>query len=141
MIPLDKFLDTYTKLNKDNLELLMEIYADDIVFIDPAHKIEGLNNLHQYFKTLYQNVTSIDFSFTSELKKDNEAYVQWEMRFTHPKLKNGKALTVPGITYLRSNTEGKVSYHHDFFDLGSMLYEHIPLLGRIVKGIKRRIGQ
>lgn len=141
MINMDTFLEVYTKLNRDNLELLQEIYAEDIVFIDPAHEIIGLKKLSQYFSALYQNVSSLDFSFSSQLSGDNEACVQWDMNFSHPKLKKGNEITVPGITYLRFNRDGKVSHHHDYFDLGTMLYEHIPFLGTIVVNIKRRLGQ
>jgi len=31
--------------------------------------------------------------------------------------------------------DGKVISHRDYFDLGEMLYEHIPLLGGVIKSI------
>lgn len=138
---LDTFLEVYKQLNGDNLELLEKIYAEDIVFTDPAHAIHGLEKLTNYFSSLYQNITSIDFSFGNRICVDGEAYLQWDMRFSHPKLKKGDSITLPGITYLRFNEDGKISHHRDYFDLGCMLYEHIPLLGKVVTSIKRRLGQ
>jgi hypothetical protein len=36
---------------------------------------------------------------------------------------------------------GKIYYHRDYFDMGAMLYEHLPLLGRIIQRLKHRLGQ
>ena len=35
---------------------------------------------------------------------------------------------------------GKVCQHRDYFDLGAMLYEQLPLLGPVVRTIKMRLG-
>ncbi|HGP4674712.1 TPA: nuclear transport factor 2 family protein, partial [Vibrio cholerae O1] len=37
--------------------------------------------------------------------------------------------------------EGKVTYHRDYFDMGEMLYEQLPVLGQVIRAIKRRLGQ
>ncbi len=34
----------------------------------------------------------------------------------------------------------KVYRHRDYFDAGAMLYEHLPVLGRVVSWLKRRVG-
>ena len=134
------FIDTYTSLNKDNLELLGKIYSNDIVFKDPAHEIHGLVNLKRYFESLYTNCNSVVFSFSHHQLVENDGFIQWEMSFSHPKLRSGKIIAVPGVSRIHFNNHGKVDYHRDFFDLGGMLYEHIPLLGRIISAVKRRLG-
>jgi len=137
---MEKFLQMYKELNADNLHLLAEVYSSDIQFIDPAHEITGLNHLTEYFAELYQNVGSIAFEFYDLMHQDKVSYIQWNMTFSHKSLDRGKPIVVQGTTFLRLNEEGKVSYHRDYFDLGSMLYEHIPILGRLVTTIKRRLG-
>ena len=52
-LSVDKFVEIYQKLDKDNLELLTEIYAQNIHFIDPLHEINGLEDLRRYFRGLY----------------------------------------------------------------------------------------
>jgi hypothetical protein len=138
---LEKFLNTYNELNAKNLQLLADIYAEDIRFIDPAHEIRTLARLTEYFAHLYSNVSSIQFQFTHHLRVAEEGYVQWQMNFSHPRLKGGKTIVVDGASYLRFNEAGKVSYHRDYFDLGAMLYEQLPLLGRIIVAVKRRLGR
>jgi ketosteroid isomerase-like protein len=60
---IEDFTQIYQRLNKDNLELLTDLYSADITFIDPLHTIEGIDNLTVYFAGLYDNVSSISFDF------------------------------------------------------------------------------
>lgn len=138
---MDKFLEMYQKLSVDNLNTLQNVYRNDIRFIDPAHEIVGIDNLTAYFSALYKNVNSIDFSFQKPLMLENRGYVSWEMTFGHPKLSGGKPITVAGVTYLELDDQGMVFYHHDYFDLGAMLYENIPFLGSLITSIKRGLGK
>lgn len=137
---MDAFLETYKKLSRENISLLNTIYAEDITFIDPAHKIEGLENLRNYFENLYENVTSINFDFSGQIRNQDEGYVQWKMSFSHPKLKRGEIIIVDGASFLQFSSDNKVHYHRDYFDLTSMLHQHLPLVGPLVKLINRRIG-
>lgn len=136
---MDTFLNTYRELERDTLYRLNEIYDTDIHFIDPAHEIKGLEELNRYFRNLYENISTIDFQFHCPIRNGNEGYVHWEMRYSHPKIKKGREVSVHGASFLRFTPENKVSYHRDFFDLGSMLYQHLPILGPIVKSINRRL--
>ena len=138
---METFLKLYKNLNKDNLHLLKDVYREDIEFIDPAHRISGLDQLTAYFSSLYENVESISFSFADPTTQGNCGFVCWEMRFRHPRLAGGNPITVEGATCLQFDEAGMVHYHRDYFDLGTLVYEHVPLLGRFVTMIKKRLGQ
>lgn len=134
------FMETYQKIDAKHLDLLETIYTSDIHFIDPAHEIHGLSHLTAYFQSLYNNIHTINFKFADWVQQGSEAYVQWQMQFSHPKIKGGQSVTVPGATFLRFSSDDRVAYHRDYFDLGQMIYQHLPLLGRAISHIKRRLG-
>ncbi len=133
-------LTTYKKLNAENLDLLGEIYDPEIVFIDPAHEIHGLKKLTDYFSKLYKDINHINFDFYQSIQTNDVGYVQWTMTFSHPSIKKGKDIVVEGATFVQFGNDGKVIHHRDHFDLGSMLYQHVPLLGGVIKSINRRLG-
>ena len=59
----------------------------------------------------------------------------------HLTLKTGnKYINVDGITQLKV-VDDIIVYHKDYYDLGEMVYEHIPLLGYFVKKIKTRLAK
>ncbi len=135
-----EFLDLYRILNRNNVDRIDEIYSEDIHFIDPAHEIRGLDNLLGYFKNLYANVEQIEFDFFDQISDKDSGYVCWNMTFNHPRLNSGADIVVPGSTHLKFSADGKAHMHRDYFDLGSMLYQHIPVLGYMIKSINRRLG-
>lgn len=137
---MENFLNVYQNLNRDNLHSLTAVYTHDIHFVDPAHEIVGLENLTSYFASLYQNVQSIEFAYRHTHVLQKEAYVQWDMKFIHSKLGGGRSISISGVTFVQFHDDGMIYFHHDYFDLGVMVYEHLPLLGRIVKYIKRSLS-
>lgn len=137
---LARFVALYQQLNRDELHRLPEVYANEVVFTDPAHRIEGLAALTDYFAALYQRLAYCRFVITSQLQQGRQAWLGWTMTFAHPRLRDGAPVTVEGATRLEFDEAGKVCLHRDYFDLGAMLYEQLPLLGSVVRIIKGRLG-
>ncbi|NMP31592.1 nuclear transport factor 2 family protein [Thalassotalea sp. M1531] len=137
---LSRFIETYQRLGTENLSLLSDIYANDVVFIDPMHHISGFSNLEDYFTSLYTNLTSCTFSVHEVIYQDDDAAIYWTMTYRHPKLNKGKSVSVEGHSKLKG-LEDKVIYHRDYLDLGAMIYEHVPLLGSVIKLVKNRANK
>lgn len=138
--PLARFIGLYQQLDKQQLHRLPEVYAEQVVFTDPAHRIEGLAALGDYFAALYQRLAYCRFIITSQQQQGSQAWLGWTMTFSHPRLRGGEPVTVEGATHLEFDEAGKVCQHRDYFDLGAMLYEQLPLLGPVVRTIKMRLG-
>lgn len=136
---IEQFKSTYENMNASNIESIEQLYADEIQFTDPFHCITGLDALKTYFEELYQNVESVQFKFGDCLNQNNCFFIEWHMTVRHPKLNKAQPIEVPGATLFKVNETEKVIYHRDYFDAGVMLYEHIPLLGRIIKWVKQKI--
>ena len=128
------FCSFYRDLDQKPLSMLMDIYSDDVRFCDPVHSIQGIQFLTQYFEDLMLQVQACSFNIREISETGNTAFVRWSMHLQHPKLKGGQAILVEGVSYLEFDT--KITLHQDYFDLGAMLYEHLPIMGRLVQYIK-----
>ena len=73
----------------------------------------------------------------SHIDKGSEAAIYWQMHLRHKKINSGNTITVEGHSLLRRQ-DNRVIYHRDYFDIGSMIYEHLPVLGWIIRLIKRK---
>lgn len=137
---LERMQDVYNRLNRETVKdgLLAEVYDRDVVFIDPLHRIEGLDNLQRYFEGMYKNVDEISFQYLTEWEQDNEAMLRWEMTFRHPKLKSGAPILVPGVTYLTFGE--KITRHQDYFDSNQMIFDQVPVLGSLLGWLKGRLN-
>ncbi|GAC35465.1 nuclear transport factor 2 family protein [Paraglaciecola polaris] len=139
MDAVEHFVKFYKKLDNQSLTELALLYSDNIVFVDPVRKHQGLPAMRHYFAQLLQNVSTCTFDILQVDKADPTVTVTWVMHFNHPKLKSGKTVSVDGISQLVI-TNNKISYQRDYYDLGSMLYEHIPLIGSFIRYLKGRLA-
>lgn len=130
----------YQQLNKTNLYLLDDVYHQDVVFEDAAHRLEGWDELKRYFVNLYSNVQRCEFDIQDLQQQGSAGFITWTMALEHPKLHRGNTIYVNGVSHIKF-AEGKVIYHRDYFDLGEMLYENLPLLGSVIRTIKQRLGE
>ncbi|TYK66206.1 nuclear transport factor 2 family protein [Colwellia echini] len=134
------FVETYQILSTDNLNLLASIYHTNILFIDPMHKVEGLDELYKYFNSLYSNLSRCQFVIDNIVTQGDEAALYWTMTYQHHKLNKGDVVTVQGSSYIKGHND-KVIYHRDYLDLGAMLYEQLPLFGKLIKWIKKHASK
>lgn len=132
----DRVIKVYETLNADSLDQLDMLYSQDVYFEDPAHAIQGLCALRAYFKKLITNVDHCQFRFHNTLYDNDRVFLNWTMTLKHPRLRGDEKIFVEGTSLLKVRG-GSVYYHRDYFDLGSMLYEHLPVLGYLIKQIKK----
>lgn len=137
---LTNFLSVYQKLSLDNLSLLNDIYHNKVTFIDPIQQVEGILDLTHYFEHLYQNLSFCHFDIDEVLLDDHKAAIYWTMSYQHKKLNANNTVYVQGHSLIKM-LDDKVIYHRDYVDLGAMLYEQIPLVGKVIKAIKKRASQ
>jgi len=133
-----KVEDFFSQANYENIErLCQKFYAPEVTFIDPIGKIEGLDELIRYYRHMYRNVIEIDFKAIDKFKRGEEEVFIWQMHLKHRAVSRGELIVVDGVSVLRFS-KGKVIYHRDYFDLGAMLYENLPVLGSLVRFVKSR---
>lgn len=129
----------YAEFSVDAVSRLDEIYTQDIEFIDPVHRIHGCLGLKNYLRRMARGLSEYSITYTDTLQGPDSAYLSWEMRFAHPKLRGGRLIRLNGISHIRYTH--KVYYHEDAYDMGALLYEHLPLLGVAIGGLKRNLAR
>ncbi|MDH3388617.1 MAG: nuclear transport factor 2 family protein [Gammaproteobacteria bacterium] len=134
---IEQFKDYFRVLHNSDLSQLREIYTANIVFKDPVHEIRGLVELEDYFSSMCADLTDCRFEYLDELVGEGAAYVKWLMHFKHPKLGN-RLISVRGISHLKIGD--KIEFHEDFYDMGAMLYEQLPVLGNVTRWLRLRLA-
>ena len=128
----------YNTSNKDNLvEKVANFYDEGIKFTDPVGTIEGRKNLTDYLAQMYDNLISIHFDMHETQRQGNTVFATWTMKVRHKKLNSGDEIVVDGVSHINF-IGGKAVYHRDYFDLGAMIYEHVPVLGGLTMWVKSK---
>lgn len=134
-----RFKALYSVFNRDTLRQLSNIYSPDIVFQDPIHQLKGLDALSEYFANFCSEQLICEFDIHNEVVSTDQAFFQWTMRYQHPRLNSGKTLFLRGGTLIKFDSH--ILFHEDFYDMGAMIYQHIPVLGWAVRKINARMVQ
>lgn len=133
----DRFRGLFSVLGPHTRMDLDAVYADDVVFDDPLHHVEGLPALRAYFERMNANLREARFTFTDEVAADGAAMLAWTM---HLDLARGprRTVTVDGVSHLLFGE--RVTRQRDYFDVGAMVYEQIPLVGGFLRFVRRQLG-
>lgn len=132
----DKLKYLFEKLDKNSLNLVTEFYHPDVDFIDPVGKIKGAQAIKNYYEGMYKNVKSIKFDFTQVYESGNTVIGVWTMTLETDKLNGGEPYSVDGNSVVTFDQNGKAIYHRDYFDMGSFVYERVPVIGYVIKKLK-----
>lgn len=135
---LTRLCEFYRHLDMSLLPQLSRIYHPHVVFIDPVSHYDGVDALERYFAQLLKKVNYCRFDIQPPLIQGEEASLFWRMEYSHPSLKKGQAMSLNGASHLRL-AENRIIYQRDYYDLGAMIYEHVPVLGGAVRAIKARL--
>lgn len=134
----EQFKCLYRSFTSQSLLQLPALYRDDIVFVDPVHRIDGLPALQRYFSGLAENLVHCEFVYDAQTVTEDSACICWHMHFQHRSLARSEPLSLRGITRICFD-DSKIYHHEDFYDLGAMVYEHVPVLGGVTRFLKRRL--
>ena len=134
----ENFCLYYKEFNQDSIAGLDSIYDQNAVFEDPIGKVEGLNDLKRHFSKMMSNVSYCRFEITDVVANDGQAFITWIMSFAHPKLNGHKEIEVTGVSEIKFDE--RIMYHRDYFDVGSMFYEQVPILKTIIQALKKRLA-
>ncbi len=111
-------------------------YAPDAYFKDPFNELRGVEGVRRVFVHMFEQVREPKFRVTGRWQSGEGAMLLWDFTF---RMKRGSdALrTIRGATHLRFDTDGRVSWHRDYWDAAEELYEKLPLLGALMRVLKR----
>ena len=135
---IELFKASYSNVMQLDLGRMDRFYADDLVFKDPVHQIRGLSAMQDYMADITTNVDECRFEFLDQLVSDSAAYMKWNMHFRHPRLGSGRLIIVRGISQI--HFDERIHYHEDTYDMGQMIYEHVPVIGGVNRWLKARLA-
>lgn len=116
------------------------IYAADAHFNDTLVIREGAPAIVEYLLATARSAEFVTAKVDDVTRAaDGTYYFRWTMEVRMKRIAKGQVIRTPGITRVRFDATGKVLLHQDYWDSGAGLWEHVPLLGRGIRGIRARL--
>jgi hypothetical protein len=134
----ERLVQFFEQLQPQDLQRLPEIYSPQARFKDPFNEVQGLGEIERIFAHMFVALDSPHFIVTELIVQDNKCFLVWDFRFRFRRFDTTGWQTVRGGTHLVFNDTGLVTLHRDYWDAAEELYEKLPLVGGLMRWLKRR---
>jgi len=137
---LEQLVSFYEHLTLADMARLSEFYTPDAWFKDPFNEVVGVAAITAVFEHMFEQVKAPRFKVLERIVDNNgTAVLVWEFWF-RSRLFGDAEQVMRGVSHLRFAADGRVSYHRDYWDAAEELYTKVPVLGSLMRLLKRKLA-
>lgn len=129
----------YEQIEPAALDGLDRIYTPDAYFRDPFHEVRGIGAIRSIFAKMFVRLADCRFRVLDTVAEGSTALLTWDLTFRFPGSRAATLQTIHGASHLKFDASGRVIYHRDYWDAAGELYEKLPLVGPLLRHLKRRM--
>ena len=133
-----RLVQFFEQLQPQDLPRLSELYAEDARFKDPFNEVQGLAAIERIFTHMFEALDSPHFIVSERIVQGQQCFLVWDFRFRFKRFDTTSWQSVRGGTHLVFNDAGLVTLHRDYWDAAEELYEKLPVVGGLMRWLKRR---
>ena len=133
-----RMVQLFEAMTPQTLSRLGEFYDPKVRFKDPFKEVVGIPAITHIFAHMFVQLDQPHFVVTQQVLQGQHCFLTWEMRFGFKGFKTGQPQTILGASHLVLNEAGLITQHRDYWDAAEELYEKIPMLGGLMRWLKRR---
>lgn len=139
-LPVDALVHFFETLAPERVAHMGAFYAADVWFKDPFNEVRGLPEVQRIFSHMYVALERPRFVVTSQVADGHQCFLTWDFEFYFKKHQPQVLQTIRGASHLSFDEAGRVVRHRDYWDAAEELYEKLPLLGSLMRWLKRRVA-
>ncbi len=128
----------FETLSPQSVSQLHTLYDAQATFKDPFNEVQGLPEIERIFRHMYVALDQPHFVITGQLVDGAQAFLTWEFRFRFKRFDTTTLQTVRGASHVAFNEQGLVTLHRDYWDAAEELYEKLPLVGGLMRWLKKQ---
>lgn len=137
---LDALIRFYQELSLESLEQLPDFYGEAAFFKDPFNEVRGPAAIRRIFEHMFRQVDEPRFIVTGKVADRGGAMLAWEFYFRPRRWGGGAVQVLRGVSHLKFGPDGKVAHHRDYWDAAEELYMKLPVLGCLMRGLRRALA-
>ena len=131
----------FEHLQPASVSRISDLYTADAQFKDPFNEVQGLSAIEHIFVHMFEALDAPRFVITTQVLQDSQCFVTWDFLFAMPRINGGTTQTIRGATHFVLRQDAgvwRVAVHRDYWDAAVELYEKLPVLGGLMRWLKKR---
>jgi steroid delta-isomerase len=125
----------YENCKPETISQLLAFYAPHAIFRDPFQEVSGHAAISKIFSKMFDQLNTPRFIVEETLVGQNSAAILWEFRFSMKRW-NTQEQSFKGVSWLYFDEAGLIQTHHDYWDPAAGIYEKLPIIGPVMRGLK-----
>jgi steroid delta-isomerase len=135
-----RFTRFWEQLTRERVAAIGEYYTEDAYFRDPFNEVRGLPAIRHIFEHMFETLHEPRFKILEVVEEGTNAFFVWDFTFRVKAWKPQVTQTIHGSSHIRFASDGRVSYHRDYWDAAGELYAKLPLIGALMRWLARRMA-
>lgn len=127
----------FEQLRAEDVAHLGRHYAEHVYFRDPFNEVRGLPQVQRIFAHMFETLEAPRFLIRDAFGEGDQAFLSWD--FVFRRKGSDREWSIHGSSHLRFAPDGRVIYHRDYWDAAEELWEKLPLLGGLLRLLKKRL--
>ncbi len=136
MDAVDAYVRFWETLSPASLGRLEEVASPDVRFTDPFNDVRGLAGFRSVFDDMFRRVSEPCFRVTGRAVDGDLCFLRWEFTFRG----RGRDWRIDGVSEVRFDASGRVLSHVDHWDAAGQFYESLPVIGAVLRFLRRRVA-
>jgi limonene-1,2-epoxide hydrolase len=125
-------------LQPDSVQRMGELYTVDAYFKDPFNEVRGLEEVKRIFSHMYIALHEPHFVVTNTITQGDQCFIVWDFKFRFKRFDTVTMQTVRGCSHLQLASDGRITFHRDYWDAAEELYEKLPYVSVLMRWLKKR---
>ena len=128
----------FEAITPGTLAQLDSVYAEGARFVDPFNDVVGHAAIRRVFDHMFATLDAPRFDIVGTLTEGDQCFMLWNFSFRR-RGRSG-ATVIHGASHLRFGADGRIASHRDYWDPARELYEGLPVLGALMRWLRRRLS-
>jgi steroid delta-isomerase len=133
----ERLVAYFEAITPESVARLGEFYTPDAAFKDPFNEVRGVPAIAQIFAHMFVALDAPRFVVNDIVVQGDQAFLTWDFVFRFRRFRAGEQ-RVRGASHLRFAPDGRVALHRDYWDAAEELYEKLPVVGGLMRWLKRQ---
>ena len=137
---LARYAGRFESMTPDTLATLSELFSPGVHFRDPFNDVHGSDALVRVMRHMYESCGEARFEVHEYALAGEVGLLAWSFHYRLRRFQPERLRRIDGMSRVLFDAEGRVTEHIDHWDAAAQVYEGVPLIGTLLRALRRRLA-
>jgi ketosteroid isomerase-like protein len=134
---INRIVALFEGLKREDVPRIAEVYTPDARFKDPFNEVQGTAAIQRIFEHMFVALDEPRFVIRERIVQGPQCFLTWDFLFRMKRFDRSEQC-IRGGSHLVLADDGRITLHRDYWDAAEELYEKLPVLGGLMRWLKKR---